>query len=350
MTIDSVVQQIIFSYGVVFVNFAFALFCVREKQSTHWISIAFFADFGLMCVFAGYCFFRPDAPTFANAVAYLSLLALVPTGIALACEWLSPRGLEPFLQRLTWISMAPVAAVGVSLVAFGLPWKYAFCLGYAWMFLNFLVLAIALGVALRPFRDVSRRLLLFYRIVLLNVLFVFGMTVCRFFDVMRALYLFWLVEIASVLVLSFLTIRSPETFRRIRAAARNIRYERSNLSREKAETSLARLEALMAEKKLYLNGELSLEDLARRVELSAHQLSEVINIYRGKNFAWYVNSFRVMSAKETLEREPGLSVLEVAYASGFNSKSVFNAAFRAHAGMTPTEYRNLIVSGVKPDA
>ncbi len=350
MTIDSVIQLIIFSYGVVFVNFAFALFCVRRKQSTHWISIAFFADFGLMCIFAGYCFFSPGAPTFANAVAFLSLLALVPTGIALACEWLSPRGLEPFLQRITWITMAIVAALGYLLVAFGLTWKDAFCLGYAWLFLNFLVLAISLGIELRPLRDVPRPLLLFYRIVCLNVLFVLGMTVCRYFDVMLVLYLFWLVEIASVLAISFLTIRSPETFRLIRAAARNIRYERSNLSREKAEASLARLETLMAEKKPYLNGELSLEDLARRVELSAHQLSEIINIYRGKNFAWYVNSFRIMSAKETLEREPGLSVLDVAYASGFNSKSVFNAAFRAHAGMTPTEYRKRLAPGAGPDA
>jgi AraC-like DNA-binding protein len=350
MTIESVVQRIIFSYGVVFVNFAFAIICVRRKQSTHWISIAFFADFGLMCVFAGYCFFRPGAPAYANVVAYLSLLALVPTGVALACEWLSPRGLEPSLQRMTWIMMAPVAALGFFLVAFGFEWKDAFCLGYAWLFVNFLVLAVALGIALRPFRDVSRPLLLFYRIVCLNVLFVFGMTVSRFFDVMLALYLFWLVEIASILVISFLTIRSPETFRLIRAAARNIRYERSNLSREKVAASLARLEALMTEKKLYLNGELSLEDLARRVELSAHQLSEVINIYRGKNFAWYVNSFRILSAKETLEREPGLSVLDVAYASGFNSKSVFNAAFRAHAGMTPTEYRNRLARGAGPDA
>lgn len=345
MTIDSAVQTIIFSYGFVFVNFALALLCLREKASTHWISIAFFADFGLMCIAAGHCFFRSGSPVYSNVVAYLSLIALVPTGIALACEWLSPRGLEPSLLKAAWAMTAAVATAGFALVAIGFGWRDAFVLAYAWLFLCFLVLAVALGLALRPFRDMPRPLLLFYLIVCLNVVFVLGMGIGRFLDAIPTLYVLWLIEIASILAVSLLTIRSPQTFRLIRDAARNIRYERSNLSREKAEASLARLEAIMADKRPFLDGELSLEDLARRVDLSAHQLSEVINIYSGKNFAWYVNAYRVDSAMETLLREPDLSVLEVAYASGFNSKSAFNAAFRAQAGMTPTEYRRRCAQG-----
>ena len=122
----------------------------------------------------------------------------------------------------------------------------------------------------------------FYLIVCLDAILALAMALSRFFELYALLYVLWMVQIASIVVIGFIMIRSPETFRIIQAAARTIRYERSNLSPERIRTCLSLLESLMAEERLYLDSDLVLEDLARRVELTPHQLSELINIHLGK--------------------------------------------------------------------
>jgi len=52
-----------------------------------------------------------------------------------------------------------------------------------------------------------------------------------------------------------------------------------------------------------------------------------------------VNRQRIQSAMEALRRNPQCAALEIALQVGFNSKSTFNAAFRLHAGTTPSGFR-----------
>jgi AraC-like DNA-binding protein len=51
---------------------------------------------------------------------------------------------------------------------------------------------------------------------------------------------------------------------------------------------------------------------------------------------------RIESAKAALAAYPDKTVLDIALAAGFNSKSTFNTAFRQHAGMTPTQFRRSV--------
>lgn len=101
-----------------------------------------------------------------------------------------------------------------------------------------------------------------------------------------------------------------------------------------------RLLALMDAEKPYLEPELSLSDLARRMHTNPVALSQVINAGMGKNFNDFVNEYRVDEFKRQV-RDPAnrhLSFLGIALNCGFNSKATFNRAFRKCTGLTPGQY------------
>ena len=83
------------------------------------------------------------------------------------------------------------------------------------------------------------------------------------------------------------------------------------------------------------------EVLAARLDLSPHQLSELLNTRLGKGFARYVREQRVEAAQTMLRDEPAASVLSVGLSVGFSATSNFYDAFREIAGTTPGQYRKL---------
>jgi AraC-like DNA-binding protein len=98
---------------------------------------------------------------------------------------------------------------------------------------------------------------------------------------------------------------------------------------------------LIAESKPYLNPELTLHDLSSQLKVSDRKLSILINAELGKSFFDLINSYRIEEAKKILRtsKDPKLTVLEIMYEVGFNSKSSFNTAFKKYTGSTPTAYR-----------
>ncbi|MCW7493529.1 helix-turn-helix domain-containing protein [Leptospira sp. 2 VSF19] len=92
---------------------------------------------------------------------------------------------------------------------------------------------------------------------------------------------------------------------------------------------------------LYLNENLSLAILAKRLDLHTHQLSEILNSHLNSTFRNYVNQFRLQEAARLLLEKPEMSILSVIYASGFNSKSSFHKLFLDRFGHSPQNYRLL---------
>lgn len=97
----------------------------------------------------------------------------------------------------------------------------------------------------------------------------------------------------------------------------------------------------MAHEKPFLEPSLTIQQLAEQIELPTKELSVLINHEMGQHFFDFVNEYRIAEAKTILtdanKRE--LTVLEVLYEVGFNSKSSFNTAFKKYTGTTPTQYR-----------
>lgn len=122
-------------------------------------------------------------------------------------------------------------------------------------------------------------------------------------------------------------------------------YGNSTLKNVDCEAALSRLEVLMKGERLYVDPELSLPTLAERLELSTHQLSELMNVRLGKGFSRYLREQRVAAARIALCEEPSASVLSIGLCVGFTSQSNFYEAFREIEGTTPGQYRKLHAKG-----
>jgi len=117
------------------------------------------------------------------------------------------------------------------------------------------------------------------------------------------------------------------------------RYVRSSLTPELRARVQRKLAEALATAEVTGDSMLSLRSLSRHLNEKAHYVSQVINQDLGTNFYELVNRARVERAQRLLGESPDRTVLEVALAVGYNSKSTFNAAFRRHTGLTPTAFR-----------
>ena len=118
------------------------------------------------------------------------------------------------------------------------------------------------------------------------------------------------------------------------------KYEKSGLTPEAAEALHRRLQNLMATQQLFKESELSLTDLAERLDTHPNYLSQIINEKEGKNFYDYVNSMRVDAflkmAADPKNRQ--FTLLALALDCGFNSKSAFNRYFKKATGQAPSDF------------
>lgn len=109
----------------------------------------------------------------------------------------------------------------------------------------------------------------------------------------------------------------------------------------------SRLNALMEIEKPYLDGDLNLLKLSDMVNINAHQLSYLLNSGFNENFFHFVNKYRIEHAKKMLidDSFQKLSMVGIAFESGFNSKTAFNTIFKKMTGLTPSEFRKGEVRG-----
>ncbi|OFX36782.1 MAG: hypothetical protein A2X08_02385 [Bacteroidetes bacterium GWA2_32_17] len=115
------------------------------------------------------------------------------------------------------------------------------------------------------------------------------------------------------------------------------------LSKEKQKEIIEAINKLMEEEKLFLNSQLCLNDFAFRLKVNKNYISVLINEIYQKNFFNFVNEFRIKESQKLLldPQYNNLSIEGIAISCGFNSKSVFNPAFKRYTGLTPTEYKKL---------
>lgn len=150
-----------------------------------------------------------------------------------------------------------------------------------------------------------------------------------------------LINLIFAVLLFFKSLQHPESLRFVPEDALHVKYEKSRLTDQQKNQIKSQLINLVEQEKPYLNPNLTLNDLADRMNIHYKTLSQVLNEVVGKNFFDFINGYRIEEAKNLLadSEEAGRTVLEILYQVGFNSKSVFNTAFKKHTGLTPTEFR-----------
>lgn len=139
-------------------------------------------------------------------------------------------------------------------------------------------------------------------------------------------------------VLQWLMVVSPAFTEELGEAVR-IRYADSTLGGIDTDKAMSALAKLMDTEKIYTDERLTLTSVAARLELTPHQLSELINTRTGTGFSQYIRAFRIDEARRQLIEQPKASVLSIGLAVGFTSQSNFYAAFREVVGLAPGEFR-----------
>ncbi|TGL39900.1 helix-turn-helix domain-containing protein [Leptospira perdikensis] len=117
------------------------------------------------------------------------------------------------------------------------------------------------------------------------------------------------------------------------------KYTKSKLEKIDYNHYLHKLELWMEEAKPYLDEKLDLEKTSIAIGLNIQQTSELINAKLETSFRSYINSYRILEAKQILKNKPEIPIISVAFATGFGSKSSFNSEFKKTTGLTPIEYR-----------
>ncbi len=119
------------------------------------------------------------------------------------------------------------------------------------------------------------------------------------------------------------------------------KYSGSKINTEKSKLLVQKLKSFMLDKKPYLNPNLTIKDLSEEFQIHHKFLSQIINSELEKNFFDFVNYYRIMEAIELMEDKSNekMTILEILYNVGFNSKSAFNSAFKKNIGKTPSEFK-----------
>ena len=133
------------------------------------------------------------------------------------------------------------------------------------------------------------------------------------------------------------TVPSPSTRRQERSAA---------LSPREAERLERDLLGLMATECPWKDPELTLADLAGRLESSPHKVSELLNVRLGQTFYDFVNGYRVEEVQRRIASGENRTrtMLTLALDAGFASKSTFNQAFKTRTGQTPSAYKRTLAT------
>lgn len=117
------------------------------------------------------------------------------------------------------------------------------------------------------------------------------------------------------------------------------KYNKSALSPVVLDDYRDKLDKFINIEKVYLDNELTLEGLAKKMRIPMHHLTQLFNVYLGENFNQYINRFRVDYACQLLlDNDGSLSIEQIAFNSGFNSKVSFNRHFKNITGQSPKEY------------
>jgi two-component system, response regulator YesN len=127
--------------------------------------------------------------------------------------------------------------------------------------------------------------------------------------------------------------------RELRDAARR-RSNKTPYSREIADTIMRAIPIMQAE----LSEQLTLNDIAKRLNISRSYFSQCFKEIVGKTFNEYHRFLRIEKAKEYLQYS-GQPIHAIADLIGYADEKYFSRVFREETGMLPSEYRAGIKRG-----
>ena len=148
----------------------------------------------------------------------------------------------------------------------------------------------------------------------------------------------WISTPLFIYVIGYFSLRQPDIFRV--SIIPKQKGESNRLKPEKIQKIQKRLRFFMEEENIYLEPNLSLKNLADKLNSTPNDLSWFLNKVHQVTFYEYINSYRIKAFVKKLDRNAHANhtLLAIAMDVGFNSKSTFNRVFKSEMGITPKQY------------
>ncbi|TAG24207.1 MAG: AraC family transcriptional regulator [Cytophagia bacterium] len=215
--------------------------------------------------------------------------------------------------------------------------KYLVKIIYAQWFLSvlgtcFLLLPIFKNENYQNFKPHTKWVLSVYFSNLMIALF-FTMS---FFKIFNVAYISGAIAFSFLIYLNFLIILHRKKTINLFSSEK---YLNKKIESAEATKLIKRLEEIIEKEDIYGNSALKLSDLANQMDISAHQLSQLLNDNLQKSFSTYLTEFRIKKSCELMASGVDLKIEAIGYEVGFQSKSTFFAAFKKIKGTTPSLFK-----------
>lgn len=102
----------------------------------------------------------------------------------------------------------------------------------------------------------------------------------------------------------------------------------------------SKIQTLIQQELLHNNPELTLSDIAKKLDTNVSIVSKTINQGFKLNFNDFINNYRIEEIKKAFDdgEHKKTTLLGIAFDCGFNSKATFNRAFKKNTGFSPKKY------------
>ena len=147
----------------------------------------------------------------------------------------------------------------------------------------------------------------------------------------------FLMAILFFIGLIYFTMSQPQIFMEVKLSASHQLSSYDNLNKRE-KSRMEALTQLFEQEKIHHEPDLNREIVAQKLIIDVQQLSKEVNQYFKMNFSELINQYRIREAQELL-KDHSLTIKEVYFKVGFNSRSAFNNAFKKFTGQTPTEWK-----------
>jgi len=245
-------------------------------------------------------------------------------------------------------------ATKIHLLQYGFPYSMQWSkVASTFMYIQFSIYGVASLIELsRSSQDIYKvssqsveRNVFYLKFLIYDFMIVWGINIISFYTDFGQpwSYILWVITVLNIFFIAnavvYQGLKFPETFQDESDIKQ--KYEKNPLSNEEKEEYIKKLKEYMESNKPYLKPTLSLSELANELKMPSFVLSQVLNITAKQNFYEFINNYRIQESKRLLtsSTENNKTILEILYKCGFNSKSVFNSAFRKYTNMTPSEFK-----------
>ncbi|WP_229493923.1 helix-turn-helix domain-containing protein [Massilia arenae] len=335
--------------GVNGVFLALYFFTRRSNRLTHAMLGALLISVGFRTVKSTFYYFNPDLAIEFLQIGLAACLLIGPLTYLYVDSHLADLKASAANDRWRWhlLSASCIILIAVNFPYSQYPnaWFYYVCGIHGYWFAYLLLAGKKLWQSRAVLRDADGKLIR-GNILLLSVYSGSFLLLAAYVTTPLTSYIVGALSFTfsvHVAILSWIVHHGAKA-----EVAKKEKYQNRKLTGQDAGELIESLNRVMREQQLYLNPNLSLALLAKKVGNLQTTVSQVINENLGKSFNLYINEFRIQHAQDLLISESRMNMGLVAECSGFNSTSTFFAAFKKTTGQTPASYRAARASASLP--